>query len=218
MRLPATENEGKMHGYNVVRICHLFAKLCSILKIPHSSTLYDTEVLPPALEEHANIFNGFSSSGQQINEDVKVWMKNTRKVSCEQLALLWGFGSGMTAGKLKSMLQKSHDVFSEEFDVRLVDKNCAIVVFWQPGLSAIFLDVMNSKEVFGTLREMISKGLRAVSYEAYKKVCRLGIWEANLTESLIRAMEEDPDYLVEANPETKLREIYWSSDSMINLD
>uniref|UniRef100_A0A6P6GG21 poly(A)-specific ribonuclease PARN-like n=1 Tax=Ziziphus jujuba TaxID=326968 RepID=A0A6P6GG21_ZIZJJ len=215
----ATENEGKLHGYNVVRICHLFAKLCSVLKIPHSSTVSDNEVLPPALEEYTNVFNEFPASTRQIDEDVKVWMKNTRKVSCEQLVLLWGFRSGMTAGKLKSMLHRSHDVFSEEFDVRLVDKSCAIVVFWQPGLSTTFLDVMNGKEVFGALKEMISEGLRAVSFEAYKKVCRLGIWEADLTESLVRAMDEDPDYLVEANPETKLREIYWSShDSMINLD
>ncbi|KAF3435119.1 hypothetical protein FNV43_RR22206 [Rhamnella rubrinervis] len=214
----ATENEGKMHGHNVVRICHLFAKLCSILKITHTDTSSDNELFPLALKEYTNIFNVFSTSIKEINEDISVWTKNMRKVSCEQSVFLWGFGRGMTAGKLKSLLQRSHDVFSEEFDVRLVDKICAIVVFWQPGLSATFLEVMNSEEVCGSLREMVSEGLRAVPYETYKRVCSLGIWEADLTESLVKAMEDPDDHLVEANPETKLREIYCSSDFMIYLD
>ena len=207
-----------MHGYNVLRISHLFAKLCSILKITYSATSSDNELLPLALEECTNIFNVFSTSTEEINEDISVWTKNTRKVSCEQSVFLWGFRRGMTAGRLKSLLQRSHDVFSEEFDVRLVDKSCAIVVFWQPGLSATFLEVMNSEEVCGSLREMISEGLRAVPYETYKTVCRLGIWEADLTESLVKAMEDPDDHLVEANPGTKLREICCSSDSMIYLD
>lgn len=207
-----------MHGYNVVQICHLFAKLCSIQRINHTATTSDTQLLPPILEECTNIFNIVSTICQEIDEDISVWMKNTRKVSCEQSVFLWGFRSGMTAKKLKSLLQSSHDVFNGEFDVRLVDKSCAIVVFWQPGLSATFLEVMNSEEVCGFLREMVSEGLKAVPYETYKTVCRLGIWEADLIESLVKAMKDPEDYLVEADPETKPRGIYWSSASMINLD
>lgn len=216
----ATENEGRNHGLNVIRICHLFAKLCSILKIGSSSTMSGNDVLlAPALEECTNIFNAFSTSSEEsIDEDVSVWTKSTRKVSCEHLVFLWGFGSGTTAGKLKSLLNKSHYVSSEEFDIRLVDKSCAILVFWQPGLAEAFLDVMNnSEEITGSLRELVSEGLRAASYETYKRVCKLPIWEADLGESLDRALE-DSDCLTEAHSKATPKEIYWSNDDMINLD
>ncbi|MCI50257.1 poly(A)-specific ribonuclease PARN-like, partial [Trifolium medium] len=61
---------------------------------------------------------------------------------------------------LKSALHASHDIFSGEFDVRFVDKSCAIVVFWQPRLSKDFLNIMNSEEVVGGLKELVSDGLR----------------------------------------------------------
>lgn len=216
----ATENEGRNHGHNVLRICHLFAKLCSVLRIGSSSTTSENNVLlAPALEECTNVFNAFStSSGESIDEDISVWTKSTRKVSSEQLVFLWGFGSGVTAGKLKSLLNESHHVFSEEFDVRLVDKSCAIIVFWQSGLAEAFLDVMNnSKEIGGSLKELVSEGLRAASYETYKRVCKLPVWEADLGESLDKALEDAED-LTEAHSNATPREIYWSSDDIINLD
>ncbi|XP_062081200.1 poly(A)-specific ribonuclease PARN-like [Humulus lupulus] len=216
----ATENEGKIHGHNVVRISHLFAKLCSILKIGLNSTTSDSKVLSaPALIESTNIFNALSTcSEESINEEISVWRKSTRKVSCEQLVYLWGFRSEKTAGKLKTLLQNSHSIFSEEFDIRLVDKSCAVIVFWQPGLAENFLDVMNNIEkISGSLREMVSEGLRAASYETYKRVCKLDMWETNLGESLDRALE-DPEYLAEATPEATPREISWSNDSVINYN
>ncbi|PON65951.1 Ribonuclease [Trema orientale] len=216
----ATENESRIHGHNVVRISHLFAKLCSILKIGHSSTTSDNTVLSaPALEEYTNVFDALSTSSEEsVNEDVGVWTKSTRKVSCEQLVFLWGFGGGKTAGKLKSMLNNSHTIFSKEFDIRFVDKSCAVIVFWQPGLAETFIDVMNNiEEISGPLREMVSEGLRAASYETYERVCKLDIWEADLAESLDKALE-DPDHLTEANPIVTPIEIHWSGDSMINYN
>ncbi|KAL5562220.1 hypothetical protein UlMin_031967 [Ulmus minor] len=214
-----TENDGRSHGDDVVKICHLFAKLCSILKISHHGTTTDNKLLAQALEEYANTFNPLSIGSQEsIDEDIGVWTKNARKVSPKQLVFLWGFRHGMTAGKLKTLLHGSHPVFSEEFDIRLVDKSCAIVVLWQPGLSKTFLEVMKGEGISGSLREMVSEGLRAVSYESYKRVCRLGIREPYLGESFDKALEE-LDLLNEAESEAVPREIYWSSsDSMINLD
>ncbi|KAL6211025.1 hypothetical protein ACLB2K_016253 [Fragaria x ananassa] len=127
------ENEGKSHRHNVVKICYLFAKLCTILKIPEN------------------------------------------------------------------------------------DKSCAIVVFHQPGLSETFLDVVCNKDVCGSLREMVSGGLRATSYQTYKRVCNLGLWEADLAGSLDKALEH-PDYNMEADSTTNRREILWSTDSMIKFD
>lgn len=216
--LPQENEEGTVHRHNVVKMCYLFAKLCSILKIPDNAMTSNNALLAPAPEEYTNISNPYPDSPQEsINDDIRIWTKNMKKVSCHHLVFLWGFRSGMTAGMLKSLLHKSHEVFSEEFDVRLVDKSCAIVVFWRPGLSETFLDFVSGEEICGSLREMVSEGLRASSYEAYKRVCRLGLWEANLAESLDRALE-DPDCLVEANLAANCKEIYWSSDSTINFD
>ncbi|CAL9023108.1 unnamed protein product [Prunus brigantina] len=216
--LPEENEEGTVHRHNVVKMCYLFAKLCSILKIPDNAMTSNNALLAPTPEEYTNISNPFPDSPQEsINDDIRIWTKNMKKVSCNHLVFLWGFRSGMTAGMLKSLLHKSHDVFSEEFDVRLVDKSCAIVVFWRPGLSETFLDFVSSEKICGSLREMVSEGLRASSYGAYKRVCRLGLWEANLAESLDRALE-DPDCLVEANLAANCKEIYWSSDSTINFD
>lgn len=209
-------NEGKIHGHNVLSISHLFAKLCSILKIAPIQSDNKNSVL--ALEKYASILNPCSLSPQESTDgDINVWTNNTRKVNCEHLVFLWGFKRGMTAGMLKSLLQGSHDVFSQEFDVRFVDKSCAIVVFWKPGHSETFLDVINSKEIFGPIGEMVSEGLRAACYGTYMKVCRLGILEADLAKSLDKALEE-PDRLWPSDSETNPSEVYWCSDSIINFD
>lgn len=213
-----TVNEGKNHGDNVVKISYLFAKLCSILKIAPIGIQSEDEHLVPALEEYANIFNPCSISPQEsIDGDISVWTNNTRKVSSEHLVFLWGFKRRMTAGMLKSLLQGSHNVFSEEFDVRFVDKSCAIVVFWQPGVSETFLNAVNSEGISGSLREMVLEGLRAACYETYKRVCRLGIWEVDLAESLEKGLA-DRNCLLGTDSETNPLEVYWCSDSMINLD
>lgn len=118
---------------------------------------------------------------------------------------------------LKSLLQGSHDVFSEEFDVCLVDKSCAILVFFHPNLSQAFLDVMNSEEISGSLKELVSEGLRAADYDTYKRACSLGLWETDLASSLDKA-SATPDHLSQRDPETKPAEIYWCNDLIINLD
>ncbi|XP_009358962.2 poly(A)-specific ribonuclease PARN-like [Pyrus x bretschneideri] len=218
MEILPQESEGNIHRHNVVKMCYLFAKLCSILKISDNSMVFNKALLAPAIEEYTNISNPCSDSPQEsTNEDIRVWTKNMRKVSCDQLVFLWGFRSGMTAGMIKSLLCKSHAVFSEEFDVRLVDKSCAIVVFWRHGLSETFLDAMSREEICDSLMEIASEGIRASSYETYKRVCRLGLWEADLAESLDKALE-DLDYLAEVNSATNSKEIYWSSNSAINFD
>ncbi|KAM1346042.1 hypothetical protein FF1_035345 [Malus domestica] len=125
--------------------------------------------------------------------------------------------SGMTAGMIKSLLCKSHAVFFEEFDVRLVDKRCAIVVFWRCGLSETFLDAFSSEDICDSLMEIALEGIRASSYKTYKRVCRLGLWEADLVESLDKALE-DSDCLTEVNSATNSKEIYWSSNWAINFD
>nr|XP_028958253.1 poly(A)-specific ribonuclease PARN-like [Malus domestica]XP_028958254.1 poly(A)-specific ribonuclease PARN-like [Malus domestica] len=159
MEILPQESEGNIQRHNVVKMCYLFAKLCSILKISDNAMVSNNAML----------------------------------------------------GMIKSLLCKLHAVFSEEFDVRLLDKSCAIVVFWRRGLSETFLDAMSSEEICDSLMEIASEGIRASSYETYKKVCRLGLWEADMAESLDKALE-DLDYLTEVNSTTNSKEIYWSSN------
>lgn len=196
----------------------MFAKLCSILQIAPIQSESDSKKLVPALEKYANILNPCSVSPQESTDgEITIGTNNTRKVSCKHLAFLWGFKHGMTAGMLKSLIRGSHDVFSEEFDLRLVDRSCAIVVLWKPGLSETFLNVMNSEEISGSLRELVSEGLRATCYGTYKKVCSLGIWEVDLAESLEKALEES-DCLQNTYSEANSLDVHWFSDSTINLD
>ncbi|XP_022143589.1 poly(A)-specific ribonuclease PARN-like isoform X2 [Momordica charantia] len=209
-----TGNERKFHGHNAIKLCHLFTKVCSVLKIDLSGVQFNEKPLASNLEGCANVFASFPPCNQEPEdegEDVKISTRNVRKVSCGQLVFLWGFRDGMTAGLLKAALQGSHEVLCEEFDVRFVGKKCAILVFWQPGLSETFLDAIHSDGILGSLKDMVSEGLRAASYETYKRVCRLGHWEADLAESLERATSE-------ADCETARLDIYYSNNSLINLN
>ncbi|XP_022635296.1 poly(A)-specific ribonuclease PARN-like isoform X2 [Vigna radiata var. radiata] len=179
----------------------------------------DLEIPDQELEDFTNVFHPRSAPIQDSSNagDVGVWTNNARKISCEHLVFLWGFNLGMTAGMLKSLLRSSHNIFSREFDVKLVDKSCAIVVFWQPGVSKQFVDMMNSEEMSGDLKELLADGLRVTSYETYDRICRLGLWEMDLRESLERAFESS--YCdKESNCERKSSEIHWYNDNVINLD
>lgn len=199
----------------------MFAKLCSILKLMPASGPPDAHHEFPVLEGHANIFRpSIVEPCDSSDESIKVWTSSTRRISTEDLAFLWGFCERMSARKLKSWLKGSHDIFSENcFDVRLVDKSCAILVFSQPGLSGTLLSLMSSGDVSGRLREMVSEGLKGASYEVYKRVCRQeGSWEgAELADAFDRA-SADSDPSSEAESGSKETEIYWCSDSIINFN
>ncbi|MED6168389.1 hypothetical protein PIB30_011280 [Stylosanthes scabra] len=215
-----TLNEGKSHGINALRLCYLFIKLCSILKISPYVNESGSKHLAAELEDVSNVFHPCPAADIQelpFNEDISIWAKNARKVCIENVVFLWGFKFGTTAGMLKSLLRASNDIFLGEFDVKLVDKSCAIVVFWQPSLSREFLDVMNGKEVSGALKELVSDGIRVASYQTYKTVCRLGLWGMDLAESLERAVESSHcDAKIDSG--RKSSEIHWYNDDIINFD
>ncbi|KAE9592150.1 hypothetical protein Lal_00012925 [Lupinus albus] len=220
MEIPdqATVKEGKIHGLNALRLCYLFMKLCSILKISPTVAESGNKHLASDLEDFANVFHPCSSNIQEpFNNDINVWTNNTRKVSCENVVFVWGFKFGQTASTLKSLLRASHDIFSGEFDVKLLDKSCAIVVFWQPGLSKNFLELMSSEEISGDLKELVSDGMRVTGYETYKTMCRVGLWEMDLAESLERTLESSQSD-IENGSVRKTYEIHWYNENVINMD
>ncbi|KAK4782394.1 hypothetical protein SAY86_016496 [Trapa natans] len=217
-----TENEGNStHGHNVLNICHMFAKLCSILKLLATTDPLDAHHGFPDIEKHANIFRpSILGPCDSSDESVRVWSSSKRRISTQDIVFLWGFGEKMSAGMLKSWLEGSHDAFSENcFNIRFVDKSCAIVVFFRPGLSGALLGTMSSGHLSGRLREMVSEGLKGASYEVYKRICRReSSWEgAELADAFQRAMI-DTGHSPEAESGSKETDIYWCSDSRIKFD
>ncbi|KAK9041076.1 hypothetical protein V6N11_016198 [Hibiscus sabdariffa] len=216
MELPHGD-ESKIHGQTVVRICYLFAKLCSVLKVTPSA-IQSSDGNVTSLLAYANVFRSSSGSPEEsLDGGIRIWTDSPRKVDCKDLVFLWGFRDRLSARMLKSLLQGSHDVFSGEFDICLIDKSCAVLVFLQPNLSQAFLDVMSSEGMSGSLRELVSEGLRAADYETYKRACSLGLWETDLASSLDKA-SATPDHFSQSGPETKASEIFWCKDLIINLD
>ncbi|ESQ37066.1 hypothetical protein EUTSA_v10002449mg [Eutrema salsugineum] len=196
----------QMHGQNAVMISQLFAKLSTIQKSDYQSSVQPSEdSYALASDQHAS------------DENVQVWSKNSRRVSSENLVFIWGLAKKMTASTLKNVLQKSHNVFAQEFDVKLLDRSCAVVVFWQPSSSETFLSAVNNEDQLlgGSLRVMVAEGLRAAGYETYKRACRLGFWEADLADSLDKTLESSDTDL---DSDTKPSEISWTSELAINFD
>ncbi|KAL0369902.1 UNVERIFIED_CONTAM: Poly(A)-specific ribonuclease PARN-like [Sesamum angustifolium] len=148
--------------------------------------------LSSSLERHSNIFNPWSSNSRDpIEDDVRIWTGNSRTVSINNMVFLWGFESGISAQSLKDLLCDSHDVFSEEFDVRMVDRTCAVVVFWTPGFAECFLSIIDSGEIISTkLTGLISEGLKAAGYETYKRACESGLRKSDLADWLDQAVDE----------------------------
>uniref|UniRef100_A0A7C9AQ85 Poly(A)-specific ribonuclease n=1 Tax=Opuntia streptacantha TaxID=393608 RepID=A0A7C9AQ85_OPUST len=213
---PNEMNEGKVHGHNVLRISHLFGKLSSVLKHNQRQVSGGNRF---ALENYANAFGPCCGNALEASdEDVELSSGSMRRLNCDDLVFLWGFRNGSSARELKRRLSRCHESFSEDFDVKLVDKNCAAVAFCRPGLSGAFLDAINSD---GTghkgLREMMSEGLRVTNYATYKRVCEMGIWNSDLADSLDQAVSST-DQLHIDNHARSPYEIWWDDNTVINLD
>ncbi|KAI6694311.1 hypothetical protein NL676_022021 [Syzygium grande] len=138
---PVTGSEGKIHGLNVVRICHLFAKLCSILRCaPKSSQSDSSSHQAGTLERFANIFRPWPSADPLDDRDIS--------------GPLWDFGVGR---------------------------------------------------------------LQAAGYETYMKLCRLGLFEADLADAFDHNFADHDDYSEDYSMR-KNHEIHSSSESMIYLE
>ncbi|CAN1269163.1 Poly(A)-specific ribonuclease PARN-like [Linum perenne] len=208
VEIPFQVEEGEIHGHNVVSISELFAKLCCILKLTPGTGEHHVENRCSSLGAFVNNFHPRVTELQEPTDgEVRVWTSsNTKQVRCEDLVFLWGFRTGTTAGKLKTLLEGSHEVFSQGFHVRLVDQSCAIVVFSRPSSSTAFLNAMSnlSDTSSNSLRELASEGITATGYETYERACRSGLWEANLADSLDKAMA-DIDYSLGSGSDERMK-------------
>lgn len=213
---PDEMNNGKIHGHNVVQISHLFAKLYSILKRDKHHVSVDKSL---ALDNFANIFDPCSSPLlENSDEDVRISSGSMRRLSCDDMVFLWGFRNGLSARELKTLLSRSQEAFSAEFDVQLVDRSCAVVAFRQPGFAGAFVNAMGSGGASHEgLKELISEGLRAANYGTYKCACNMGIWDSILADSLDQVVMSADQSALDSHGRSPY-EIWWDDDTVLNLD
>ncbi|KAL3616294.1 hypothetical protein CASFOL_039684 [Castilleja foliolosa] len=121
--------------------------VCSVMKI--SLEVPEGGQLSTSLQHHSNMFKP-SSTNHRDHEagDVRISTGNSRMVSTDNLVFMWGFKRGISARNLRDLLCDLHNVFSEEFDVRVIDRTCAVFVFWTPGYSERFLGIMEPGDSF----------------------------------------------------------------------
>ncbi|MQL69166.1 hypothetical protein Taro_001448 [Colocasia esculenta] len=188
------ENLGNNHGHCVLRVTNLFAKLSLLLKIDPIDCQSTLGVSNNTIENYANVFHHCCSDFRENVEDVDVWMNDLRKVSSDNLVFLWGFGNLDSSGALKERLYGTHDTLSEDFELSMLDKSCAVVVFWKANLAQTLLQDVGSGNIHsGALSDMISDGLRVAGYEAYKRVCGMGLWEMDLADAFDKFLFESTD-------------------------
>ncbi|KAJ6841510.1 poly(A)-specific ribonuclease PARN-like [Iris pallida] len=215
------ENNEKKHGQNVLRITSLFAKLSNILKIdPDLQTAVGQQ--KKSIEDYANVFYPTCTSFQESEkEDAALLLEDVRrKISTSNLIFLWGFGKGVAAAELKRRLRGIHPVLSDDFELQMVDKTCAVLVFCTPGSAKTLLnDMRMENNSCDALREMMSEGLKGADYDAYKKVCRSSLWDADLADSLEAALATaQPGDDLSVTSDEDVSEIYWNSELMIDLN
>lgn len=219
LEIPEPAEDGnKSHGSNVLKLTFLFAKLNMLLKNAPSSRIALDHTR--CIEDYANIFNPSSLTLHEAGDDVEAgwWIGSTRRLSTDNLLFLWGFGCATSAMELKHHLFQIHPVLSEKFDIHLVDKTCAVVVFERSGSAETLLKDMSSIDtVSGVLREMVVDGLRVARYDAYKRVCRLGLWEGDLADSLEIALAETVEDHCSLS-RTNNNQIDWNNEMMIDLN
>ncbi|RZS04778.1 hypothetical protein BHM03_00035166 [Ensete ventricosum] len=114
--------------------------------------------------------------------------------------------------ELKRELQQIHEVFMEDFELQLMDKTCAAIVFSRSGLAEALLKEMGSGKFCSDALLIKTSGLRAVGYDAYRKVCMSGLWEADLADSLENIIAGSTNSL-SASSEKDSSEVYWGNST-----
>lgn len=197
----------------------MFARLHNLLKLAPDCQSTNGQQ-QKSVDDYTNIFYPICPSLQEPGDDDEadlVFDNDRKKVSTANLVFLWGFSHRVTASRLKRLLRGTHPVLSEDFELQFVDKTCSVIVLSNKDASQALLKAVELADSnFTALREMISDGLKGAGYEAYKKVCKLGLWEGNLADSLeavLAETESEPNHSGKDDSE-----IYWNSELMINLD
>lgn len=193
----------------------MFAILRTLLKLFPNGIAKEQYI--ETIEDYLNILYPSHTRIQESDEeDLSFIMENGRAISTNDLIFLWGYGH-LTAKELKHSLQEAHDVFKEDFELQFMDKSCAVILFYRAESAQVLLELMASRMFYSDgLSKMKSEGLKAAGYQCYKKVCRLGLWDTNLSDSLENVMS-DPANGISTFSEKDASEVRWTSEYAIDL-
>lgn len=134
-----------------------------------------------------------------------------KTVTTDNIIFLWGF-RGKSVNELKSYLPGLNQVFSEDFEVKLLDKTCSALVFRNSDTAMQLLKEISSESP--SLHSFFAEGLKATGFEVYRKVCRLGLWDSDLAEALEGVSSE---VAASTLSECNSSQIYWNSSLMLDL-
>ncbi|KAF8779082.1 hypothetical protein HU200_003050 [Digitaria exilis] len=194
---------------NVLRITKLFAKLSNLLKIGPQCQLQSGEQFA-AVEEYCNIFYP-SCMVEDSDVDFGNEPDTVKTVSTDNIVFLWGF-RGKSVNELKSYLPGLHQVFLEDFEVKLLDKTCSALVFRNSDTAMQLLKEISSESP--SLHTFFEEGLNAAGFEVYRKICRLGLWGSDLAEALEGVSSE---VAASTLSDCNSSQIYWNSSLMLDL-
>lgn len=194
----------------MLRITKLFAKLSNLLKITPEHQLQSKEQCA-AVEEYCNIF--YPSCMVEDSDDVDFANEpdTAKTVRTDNIIFLWGFRE-KSAKELKSYLSGLHQVFSEDFEVKLLDRTCSALIFRNSNTAMQLLEEINLERP--SLNSFFSEGLKAAGFEVYRKACRLGLWDSDLAEALEGVSSE---IAASTLSECNSSQIYWNSSLMLDL-
>ncbi|KAI6694322.1 hypothetical protein NL676_022032 [Syzygium grande] len=136
---PVTGSEGKIHGLNVVRICHLFAKLCTILRSASESSQSDSSSHQAGtLERFANIFRPWPSV-DPLDESISISLQEANFAAPEKLSCP-GISSGPLNIKVSQISDASRDPTVVQLELGLVEAFISLCRFewhagyWEPAM------------------------------------------------------------------------------------
>ncbi|XP_024317809.1 poly(A)-specific ribonuclease PARN-like isoform X2 [Brachypodium distachyon] len=197
-------------GENVLRITKLFAKLSMLLKISpkHQSQSGEQH---HTVEDFCNIFYPGCMAGESDDVDCTKEPDITRTVSTDSVIFLWGFRK-TSAKELRYLLTRLHHVFSNDFELRLLDKTCSVLIFRSSDTPMELLREISSESP--SLNNFFSEGLKAAGFDVYWKVCRLGLWDSDLAEALEAVSSEQATSALSGHGTS---EIYWNSSLMLDI-
>ncbi|KAJ4798330.1 Poly(A)-specific ribonuclease PARN-like [Rhynchospora pubera] len=191
-------------GRNALKIISLFVKI-NYLHICNNIEGYFNMFHPTACME-------LESVGCQ--DDTNTYLthqEDIAKLGVHNLVFLWGFNAASSL-QLKDKLRKYHPIFHENFDLKVIDRNCAAIAFQRQGAVVKLLKEIKPRS--SSIENMISDGVIIAGFGAYEKVCRMGLWDGRLADSLQTVVLSDntnSPLLAE-----KSTEICWDNEVMLD--
>jgi poly(A)-specific ribonuclease len=91
-------------------------------------------------------------------------------------------------------------------------ETCSVLIFRSSDNAMELLKEISSES--SSLNSFFLEGLKAASFEVYRKVCNLGLWDSDLAEALESVSHE----LAESTlSEQSTSQIYWNSSLTLDL-